>query len=239
MAKHLGVCSQRYVRSAVTTPYWGMESLTSHGKVLGSLLSTLCAESGSVGVVVRRRVSSRHLAGPYIGLSWPRLSSFPPSVLNSTLSCVWSSPSKLIDFLTRDCHLGHEVVRTVGFCHFLFVSFIINSSIFLISPFLVKTVIDVLFFSMDNESLIRVLIHHLYWCFPLVLSLNIVYLAWPTPSEGWIIISLNIHFFPLLWGQYGRGERWGGGVHIVIYTYRHTTRLGARSESVLSRKWKI
>ena len=69
MVKHLGVCSQRYVRSAVTTPYWGMESLTSHGKVLGSLLSTLCAESGSVGVVVRGRVSSRHLAGPYIGLS--------------------------------------------------------------------------------------------------------------------------------------------------------------------------
>ena len=26
----------------------------------------------------------------------------------------------------------------------------------------------------------------------------------------------------------------GGGVHIDIYTYRHTTRLGARSESVLS-----
>ncbi len=30
----------------------------------------------------------------------------------------------------------------------------------------------------------------------------------------------------------------GGGVHIVIYTYRHITRLGARSESVLSREWK-
>ena len=70
-------------------------------------------------------------------------------------------PFWLIDFLTRDCHLGHEVVRTVGFCHFLFVSFIINSSIFPISPFLVKTVIDVLFFSMDNGSLIRVLIYHL------------------------------------------------------------------------------
>ncbi len=30
----------------------------------------------------------------------------------------------------------------------------------------------------------------------------------------------------------------GGGVHIDIYTYRHIARLGARSESVLSRKWK-
>ncbi len=30
----------------------------------------------------------------------------------------------------------------------------------------------------------------------------------------------------------------GGGLHIVIYTYRHITRLGARSESVLSRKKK-
>ena len=30
----------------------------------------------------------------------------------------------------------------------------------------------------------------------------------------------------------------GGGVHIVIYTYRHIARLGARSESVLSRKKK-
>ncbi len=30
----------------------------------------------------------------------------------------------------------------------------------------------------------------------------------------------------------------GGGVHIVIYTYRHIARLGARSESALSRKWK-
>jgi hypothetical protein len=28
----------------------------------------------------------------------------------------------------------------------------------------------------------------------------------------------------------------GGGVHIVIYTCRHIARLGARSESVLSRK---
>jgi hypothetical protein len=38
------------------------------------------------------------------------------------------------------------------------VYFITNSSI---SPFLVKTVIDVLFFSMDNGSLIRALIYHL------------------------------------------------------------------------------
>ena len=164
MLKHLGVCSQRYVRSAVTTPYWGMESLTSHGKVLGSLLSTLYAESGSVGVVVRRRVSSRHLAGPYIGLSWPRLSSFPPLCPQFHPLVCLDFPSMtlwLIGFLTRDCHLEHEVVRTVGFCHFLFVSFIINTSIFPISPFLVKTVIDVLFFSMDNGSLIRVLIYHL------------------------------------------------------------------------------
>ena len=161
MVKHLEVCSRRYVRSAVTTPYWGMESLTSHGKALWSLLSTLCAESGSVGVVVRRRVSSRHLAGPYIGLSWPRLSSFPPLCPQFHPLVCLEFPFWLIDFLTRDCHLGHEVVRTVGFCHFLFVSFIINSSIFPISPFLVKTVIDVLFFSMDNGSLIRVLIYHL------------------------------------------------------------------------------
>ena len=28
----------------------------------------------------------------------------------------------------------------------------------------------------------------------------------------------------------------GGCVHIVMYTYRHIARLGARSESVLSRK---
>ena len=161
MLKHLWICSRRYVRSAFTTPYWGMESLTSHGKALGSLLSTLCAESGSVGVVVRRRVSSRHLAGPYIGLSWPRLSSFPPLCPQFHPLVCLEFPFWLIDFLTRDCHLGHEVVRTVGFCHFLFVSFIINSSIFPISPFLVKTVIDVLFFSMDNGSLIRVLIYHL------------------------------------------------------------------------------
>jgi hypothetical protein len=32
------------------------------------------------------------------------------------------------------------------------------------------------------------------------------------------------------------GRDGGGGVHIVIYTYRHIARLGARSESVLSRK---
>ena len=42
---HFGVSSRRCKRRAVTTPYWGMESLTSHGKVLGRLLSTLCAES--------------------------------------------------------------------------------------------------------------------------------------------------------------------------------------------------
>ncbi len=78
MVNYLGVCSPRYVRSAVTIPYWDMESLISHGKVLGSLLSTLCTESVSVGVVVRREVSSLRLAEPYIGLSWPRLSSFPP-----------------------------------------------------------------------------------------------------------------------------------------------------------------
>ena len=57
--------------------------------------------------------------------------------------------------------MEHEVVRTVEFCHFLLVYFITKSSIFPISPFLVKTVIDVLFFSMDNGSLIRVLIYHL------------------------------------------------------------------------------
>ncbi len=161
MVKHLGVCSQRYVRSAVTTPYWGMESLTSHVKVLGSLLSTLCAESVSVGVVVRRRVSSLRLVEPYIGLSWPRLSSFPPLCPHFHPLVCLEFPFWLIDFLMRDCHLGHEVVSTVGFCHFLFVSLINNSSIFSISPFLVKTVIDVLFFSMDNGSLIRVLIYHL------------------------------------------------------------------------------
>jgi hypothetical protein len=32
------------------------------------------------------------------------------------------------------------------------------------------------------------------------------------------------------------GRDGGGGAHIVIYTYRHIARLGARSESVLSRK---
>ena len=32
------------------------------------------------------------------------------------------------------------------------------------------------------------------------------------------------------------GRDGGGGVHIVIYTHRHIARLGARSESVLSRK---
>ena len=158
---HFGITSQWCIRRTVTTPYWGMESLTSHGKVLGSLLSTLCAESGSVGVVVRGRVSSRHLAGPYIGLSWPRLSSFPPLCPHFHPLVCLEFPFWLIDFLTRDCHLGHEVVRTVGFCHFLFVSLINNSSIFPISPFLVKTVIDVLFFMMDNGPLIRVFIYHL------------------------------------------------------------------------------
>ena len=53
-------------------------------------------------------------------------------------------------FLTGNCHLEHEVVRTVEFCHFLLVYFITKSSIFPISPFLVKTVIDVLFSSLDN-----------------------------------------------------------------------------------------
>ena len=161
MVKHLGVCSQRYVRSAFTTPYWGMESLTSHGKVLGSLLSTLCAESW------KRRCGGQEksvLSASCWALYRALLTS---SVLVSTLCpqfhpLVWLDfPFWLIDFLTRDCHLGHEVVRTVGFCHFLFVSFIINSSIFPLSPFRVKTVIDVLFFSMDNGSLIRVLIYHL------------------------------------------------------------------------------
>jgi hypothetical protein len=66
---HFGVSSQQCIRRAVTTPYWGMESLTSHGKVLGSLLSTLCTESVSVGVVVRREVCSHRFAEPYIGLS--------------------------------------------------------------------------------------------------------------------------------------------------------------------------
>ena len=164
MVKHLGVCSRRYMRSAVTTPYWGMESLTSHGKVLGSLLSTLCAESW------KRRCGGQEksvLSASCCALYRALLTS---SVLVSTL-CPQFHPLVCLDFpsvilwligfLTRDCHLRHEVVRTVGFCHFLFVSFIINTSIFPISPFLVKTVIDVLFFSMDNGSLIRVLIYHL------------------------------------------------------------------------------
>ncbi len=110
---HFGVSSRRCIRRAVTTPYWGMEALTSHGNVLGSLLSTLCTESVSVGVVVRREVSFRRLAEPYIGLSWPRLSSFPPSVLISTLSCVWISPSWLIGFLMRACLLGQKVVNQI------------------------------------------------------------------------------------------------------------------------------
>jgi len=94
---------------------------------------------------------------PLLDLVCPRfhpLSSIPPLL-------VWRLPSWLMCFLTRDCHLGHEVVRTVEFCHFLLVYFITNSSIFPISPFLVKTVIDVLFFSLDNGSLIRVFIYHL------------------------------------------------------------------------------
>jgi len=41
---HFGITSQWCIRRTITTPYWGMESLTSHGKALGSLLSTLCAE---------------------------------------------------------------------------------------------------------------------------------------------------------------------------------------------------
>ncbi len=89
---HFGVSSRQCIRRAVTTRYWGMESLTSHSKILGSLLSTLCTETVSVGVVVRREVSSLRLAEPYIGsldLVCPR---FHPSVLISTLSCVWISP---------------------------------------------------------------------------------------------------------------------------------------------------
>ena len=187
---HFGITSQWCIRRTVTTPYWGMESLTSHGKALGSLLSTLCAECShnpllGYGVTnftwqstwkfaldamcgerkrrcggQEKRVLSASCWASYRAL-------LTSSVLVSTLCpqfhplvCL-EFPFWLIDFLTRDCHLGHEVVRTVGFCHFLFVSFIINSSIFPISPFLVKTVIDVLFFSMDNGSLIRVLIYHL------------------------------------------------------------------------------
>jgi hypothetical protein len=66
---HFGVSSRRCIRRAVTTPYWGMESLTSHGNALWSLLSALCTESVSIGVVVRREVSSQRFAEPYIGLS--------------------------------------------------------------------------------------------------------------------------------------------------------------------------
>jgi hypothetical protein len=113
---HFGVSSRRCIRRAVTTPYWGMESLTSHGKVLGSLLSTLCAESVnvgvlstlctesvSVGVVVRREVSSRRLAGLYIAamktFSVQNVPLLTSSVLVSTLCprfhplVLWISPS--------------------------------------------------------------------------------------------------------------------------------------------------
>ncbi len=68
--------------------------------------------------------------------------------------------------------------------------------------------------------------------------LNIVYLGWSTLFEGWIIISLNVHFSPCFEDSMVEGRDGVGGVHIVIYTYRHIARLGARSESVLSRKWK-
>jgi hypothetical protein len=137
---HFGVSSRGCIWRAVTTPYWGMESLTSHGKVLGSLLSTLCAESVSVGVVARREVSSLRLAEPYIGLSWPRLSLFPPLCPHFHPLVCLDFPSVINRFSDEGLSSGTEGCQkcegAVKFCHFLFVFLIINSLIPPISLFL-------------------------------------------------------------------------------------------------------